>query len=139
MAWCRWSTDIDNKHNSDLYIYEHYDEYIQVHVTGRRRSNYANNPTPSKSMDDYKHLGENWTSQFIADGKARQKWFEANEEWETLPKEYSGLNLSFDYGELDLLVEWLKQARINGINFPDYVFDIIRETAEEQLKEDIDE
>ena len=127
MSWCRWSTNIDNKCSSDLYIFDHCDDYIAVYIAGRRRTNYAANPTPEHNFEYYKSHGEEWTKPFMADRKAREEWFEANEAWEPLPVEYAGKLLSFGYDQMEELVEWLNKARLDGINFPDLVFDIIKD------------
>lgn len=127
MSWCRWSTDIDNKCNSDLYIYDSVGDVIAVHVAGRKRSNYADNPHPVHSWDYYQTDKEGWTQRYITDARLRQDWFDDHDEWVALPEQYSGKDYNFGYDELDSLREFLIQARKDGINFPDYIFEYIDE------------
>lgn len=131
MSWCRWSTDIDNKCSSDLYIYDSVGDVIAVHVAGRKRANYAQNPHPDKSIFDYKNFEDNsddsWVQPYIENSKNRQHWFEDNEEWVDLPEEYAGKDYNFGYDEMDSLKEFLIQARKDGINFPDYIFEYVDE------------
>jgi hypothetical protein len=127
MSWCRWSTDIDNKYNSDLYIYDSVGDVIAVHVAGRKRANYGQNPYPEKPWSYYKTNIEGWQREYITDNALRQQWFEDNEEWTYLPEEYAGKDYNFGYDEMDSLKEFLIQARKDGINFPDYIFDYVEE------------
>lgn len=127
MSWCRWSTDIDNKCSSDLYIYDSVSDCITVHVAGRKRPNYAQNPYPEKSWGYYQTNKEGWQQEYITNLQLRNQWFEDNEEWVDLPEEYAGKNYNFGYDEMDSLKEFLIQARKDGINFPDYIFDYIDE------------
>lgn len=134
MAWSRWSTDIDNRCSSDLYIYDSVNECIQVEIAGRRRSNYKDNPYPQRTFEYYKQNapeGDEWTKQLIQDGKDRNKWFEQNDSWENLPETYAGKSYSFGYGEMDMLLEFLIKARKDGINYPDYLFEIIKDYENE--------
>jgi hypothetical protein len=129
MSWCRWSTDVDCKSNSDLYIYDNVSGCITVHVAGRRRSNYADNPYvipawPAKVTDD-------WIANYVIISKQRSEWFDAHDSWEPLHEDYAGKNLDFGYDELDQLREFLVQAREADINFPDYIFDYIEEYEHE--------
>lgn len=132
MSWCRWSTDIDNKCTSDLYIYDSVNDCITVHIAGRRRANYKHNPYRSKSPSEYNLKDENWTEQFIEHNKKRNQWFDDHEEWENLPEAYAGKNYDFGYEDLDSLTEFLHQARKDGINFPDYCFECAEEYENEQ-------
>lgn len=127
MSWCRWSTDIDNKCNSDLYIYDSVGDVIAVHVAGRRRNNYADNPYKVMNWMTQAAHDDKWIADYIANGKLRDQWFDDNDEWVDLPEEYAGKNYNFEYDELDSLREFLIQARKDGINFPDYVFEYIDE------------
>lgn len=135
MSWCRWSTDIDNKCSSDLYIYDHVDGDIVCHVAGRRRSNYAQNPYRELSWADVREHDTKWIQEYIEHGKKRQQWFEDNDEWENLPDEYVGKTYSFDYDYIEGLVEFLHQARKDGINFPDYLFEYCLEYVKEDSGE----
>lgn len=130
MSWCRWSTDIDNKCSSDLYIYDHVDGHIQVHVAGRRRTNYAENPFPNLSWADVEEHDQAWIKKYIENGTNRDQWFDDHDAWEDLPEQYRGANYSFGYDEVDSLLEFLVQARRDGINFPDYVYDYCHEALE---------
>ena len=127
MSWCRWSTDIDNKCNSDLYIYDSDSDCITVHVAGRKRANYSQNPHPARSWGYYQTNKEGWQQEYITDVQLRDKWFEDNEEWVDLPEEYAGKDYNFGYEEIDTLKEFLIQARKDGINFPDYIFEYVDE------------
>ena len=127
MSWCRWSTDIDNKCSSDLYIYDSVGDVIAVHVAGRKRANYAQNPHPVRSWGYYQTDKEGWQQEYITDGQLRHQWFEDNEEWVDLPEEYARKDYNFGYDEMDSLKEFLIQARKDGINFPDYIFEYIDE------------
>jgi len=131
MSWCRWSTDINGQVNSDLYIYDSVNECITVHVAGRRRSNYADNPYREPQWTNQVAYTDDWVAEFIKASKLRSEWFDANELWEDLPEAYAGKNYDFGYEEIDSLIEFLKQAKLDGINFPEYVLDY----ALEYLKE----
>lgn len=130
MSWCRWSTDIDNRCSSDLYIYDHVDGYVQVHVAGRRRANYDLNPYPEPSWASVEKHDQAWIEQFIENSKLRSEWFDRHDNWEPVPEAYAGKNYSFSYDAMDSLMEFLEQARKDGINFPDYLFDYCREHLE---------
>lgn len=135
MSWCRWSTDIDNKCNSDLYIYDSVDDYIAVHIAGRRRANYALNPYPEMSWPKGEMTDE-WIHESVENNEKRHKWFEQNEEWENLPEQYAGKTYSFNYDYIEGLEEFLHQARKDGINFPDYLFEYClehKENSDEKL------
>lgn len=136
MSWCRWSTDIDNKCSSDLYIYDHVDDYIQVHVAGRRRTNYAENPYPNLSWADVDEHDQDWIKKYIENGTKRDQWFDDHDEWEDLPEQYRGANYSFGYDDVASLIEFLVQARRNGINFPDYIYDYCHEAIENNLTQE---
>ena len=131
MSWCRWSTDIDNKCNSDLYIYDSVGDVIAVHVAGRRRTNYKVNPYMVIGWSGQTAHDDEWVAKYIANNKLRNQWFEDNDSWEDLPEEYAGKHYNFEYYEMDSLKEFLIQARKDGINFPDYVFELIDELEEQ--------
>ena len=133
MSWCRWSTDIDNKYNSDLYIYDHVDGHIQVHVAGRRRSNYADNPHPEPSWDNVVEHDQVWIQNFIETSRLRSEWFDANDTWEPVPEPFAGKHYNFDYDNIQDLVEFLTVARSTGINFPDYIFDYAKEYVNDKF------
>lgn len=129
MSWCRWSTECESGKQSDLYIYDSVHACITVHVAGRRRSNYDQAPAvpsilnftePGTDLQDWMKLS-----------KIQREWLEVHTIWEDLPAEYSGKNYDFGYEDLDGLTAFLEKARIDGINFPDYVFDILEESRKE--------
>lgn len=128
MSWCRWSCDIDGKCNSDLYIYDHVDGNLVVHVAGRRRANYAENPFPEMKWESVEHHTDDWIREQVAISKARSDWFDANDVWENLPEEYAGKTYSFDYEYMDAFIEFLDKAREAGINFPNYIYDYASES-----------
>lgn len=131
MSWCRLSTNINNECSSDLYIFDSVGDFIAVYVAGRRRKNYKDNPYPEKTSLEYDRTNPDWTQQFLEDGNKRRQWFQENEEWELLPEEYAGKMYEFPYTEMDSLEEFLIKAREDGINFPDYIFDYVKEYERE--------
>lgn len=133
MSWCRWSSELENgQAKSDLYIYDSVNDCITVHVAGRRRKNYADAPP----QPNYNILKES-IETYMAMGKAHNEWLDKNGVWENLPDEYSGKTYDFGYDEIDSLTEFLKKARMDGINFPEYVFDIVSDYVEERDGEQV--
>lgn len=127
MSWCRWSCDINGEYSSDLYIYDSVNECITVHVAGRRRTNYKDNPYKVISWSGQTAHDDEWIANYITNSKMRSQWFDDNDSWEDIPEAYAGKNYDFGYDELDCLKEFLVKAREDGINFPDYIFDYIEE------------
>lgn len=131
MAWCRWSTDIDNERQSDLYIYESVANTITVHVAGRRRINYKDNPYNDKRS--ILELKEHEIVKWSENQQKHSDWMNKNTVWEDLPETYAGKTFEFGYDddELTALKMFLDQCEIDGINFPKYIFVYIEETRKE--------
>jgi hypothetical protein len=133
MSWCRWSTDIDGKCQSDLYIYESVGDNIVVHIAGRRRINYKDNPyNDNRSILNLKqHEIVEWCEQ----GRKQTEWMNENTIWEDLPEDYSGKTFQFEYDEMDSMKEFLEQAEKDGINFPPYIYAYVQEIEQNGEKD----
>lgn len=128
MSWCRWSSELESGlATSDLYIYDSVNDCITVHVAGRRRSNYADNPHKQMNWHTAEAHDAEWINRYIANNTLRDQWFDDNEAWEDLPDAYAGKNYDFGYEDIHSLIEFLNKARADGINFPDYVFEYANE------------
>ena len=128
MSWCRWSTDIDNDRQSDLYIYESVANTITVHIAGRRRINYKDCPHKTKNILD---VPKDEIVKWAESRMNRDSWISKNSVFEDLPVEYAGKTFNFGYDELDALKLFLDQCEIDGINFPKYIYEYIEETRKE--------
>jgi hypothetical protein len=131
MSWCRWSTVIDGKKQSDLYIYDSVSDCITVHIAGRRRINFADNPYKWINPKELVGATNEQINEFVQNEKNRSEWMEKNTIWEDLPEEYAGKTYDFSYDDTDSLTEFLHQAETDGINFPDYIFEYTKEYKHE--------
>lgn len=138
MSWCRWSTEVGNK-QSDLYIYEGVSDQIIVHVAGRRRANYGDNPFILPKIDDYRGKYDNWTEVYaevyVKVSRHYNQWMEKNTIWEDLPEKWAGKDFYFEYGQIDELKNLLDEMKNDGLTFPDYVYDYIDELIKEKQNE----
>lgn len=134
MSWCRWSTVVGDK-ESDLYIYESVADNIAVHVAGRRRANYGDNPHILPKVEDYRDKYDNWIEVYAeAYGKVSPlygKWMAENTIWEYLTEKWADKDFYYEYSQMDELKNLLDEMKQDGLVFPEYVYDYIQETKEE--------
>lgn len=133
MSWCRWSTEVGNK-QSDLYIYKGVSDQIIVHVAGRRRANYGDNPYKLPKIDDYRDKSDNWIDlhfdEYSKISPHYSEWIVENVIWEDLPEKWAGKNFYFEYDQMAELKNLLDEMRNDGLTFPDYVYEYVQETKE---------
>ena len=110
MAICRWSTVCENKHHSDLYIYEHADGFISVNIA-QRRIKGVENYEPRYRQDDY-----------VSKMKDRKAWIDKNCK-EYLPIELPYVGETFKFTNIGECIEFLRKLRNIGYNIPDHAFD----------------
>lgn len=129
MSWCRWSTEVNNEQSS-LYIYDSVGDNITIHVAGRKRANFKDNPHKLPKIKEYQEkYGEAWIDPWSKDysevHKKHSDWMEQNTIWEDLPEKWAGKSYTFEYNELDGMRSLLTEMKNDGIVFPEYVFEFI--------------
>lgn len=136
MSWCRWSTHITPEITSDLYIYDSVYDYVQIHVAGRKR--IAIDPTkipPEPKLELVRTDIDKYMKLHNAD---MEFWDEKNKDinftWQPIQEKWAGKSLAFSYSELDSMEHTLTEMRADGLNFPDHIYDILKETKEEYAK-----
>lgn len=138
MSWCRWSTEVGNK-QSDLYIYESVADNIAVHVAGRRRANYGDNPHILPKIDDYRDKYDNWIDLYVEEyskvSPQYSEWMAENTIWEVLPEKWAGKDFYYEYNQMDELKNLLDEMMNDGLTFPEYVYDYIDELIKEKQNE----
>lgn len=122
MSWCRFSTILESKDTSDLYIYDSVYGGVSINIAARRRANIREAPQPifptHLVSDDEMRL-------FIETHQKRMKWLEDHDEFENIDLPHSGESLVLDDPEdiYNLLIE----LRELGYRFPDSVFECLEE------------
>lgn len=113
MSYCRWSTDLPNNKQSDLYVYADVMGGYTIHVASRRR--ICNTPIPQYNE------GDDFTEWYYK----KRDWIKENNQFEDINGPFDGESW---YGlSVEEVVEVLKILENAGYNFPENLADVIVE------------
>lgn len=115
MSYCRLSSICENNFESDLYIFDHVDGYISVHIAHSRLDGIEQAP---RLIDD---TDKQWIESFTA----RQLWKEQNEDklfHKKIDLPYAGGSFSFTTAVE--CVKFLNELKTLGYNMPARVLNL---------------
>ena len=122
MSWCRFSSILDSKDTSDLYIYDSVYGGVSINIAGRRRINIREAPQiiyPTNSSN------ESEMKLFFESHLKRMEWLKGHDEFEDIKLPYAGDTRTLD--DPEDIYNFLMELRELGYQFPDYVFEYLEE------------
>lgn len=112
MSFARWSTVLEDGHESDLYVFEDVAGRFTVHVAGSRRRGVESAPRADHASPD-----------FVAQYRARRAWFDANDTMDPIGLPFDGQSLSFDLDDVDGMIAKFRELAALGYRFPPRLLD----------------
>ena len=123
MSYCRWSTDINDNKQSDLYVYEDVMGGYTIHVASRRR--VIKTPIPQ-------YDGDNIMDWHVK----RNQWIKDNNTFEDINGPFDGESWhGISFAETLEVLKLLEQA---GYNFPSDLIDNIIENHYDTDEKNVD-
>jgi hypothetical protein len=127
MSYCRWSS---MDFQCDVYCYEHYGNYIVVHVAARRHD-LSTNPDGGE-LPEPVSIREDGAKAWLARYEIARDFLE---KCELKPIGLKHDGEGFTFGDLDKAADFLEELKEIGYNVPDNAIKQLREVAKEDDEE----